>query len=81
MWWKLAGLVVLTGALCLLVLPIRTHAVMYDPSNPPKASTLREFVASMYLTPTAWLLIVVILAGAAFVVFKVIRGQKTTCSF
>jgi hypothetical protein len=75
MWLKLGGLVVLIAALCLLVLPIRTHAVMYDPSKPPRLWTLKGMVANMYLTPTAGLLIAAILAGATFVAFKVIRGQ------
>lgn len=75
MWLKLGGLVVLTAALCLLVLPIRTHAVMYDPSKPPRLWRLKGMVANMYLTPTAGLLIAAILAGATFVAFKVIRGQ------
>jgi len=74
-WWKLGGLVVLTAVLCLLVLPIRTHAVISDPSNPPKPWTFTDMLASMYLTPTAGLLIAVIVAVAAFVAFKVIRGQ------
>ena len=75
MWWKLGGLLVLTVALCLSVIPIRTHAVMYDPSNPPAPWTLRAMLANMYLTPTAGLLIAAILAVAAIVAFKVLRGQ------
>ena len=75
MWWKLGGLVVLTVALCLLVLPVRTHAVIYNPANPPKAWTFRDVLAAMYLTPTAGLLIAAILAAAAFVALKIIRRQ------
>jgi hypothetical protein len=75
MWWKLAGLFVLAAALCLLVIPIRTHAVLYDPSKPPAPWTLRSMLANMYLTPTAALLIAAIVAAAAFVAFKVLRGQ------
>ena len=75
MLWKLTGLALLTAILCLLFVPIRTHAVTYDPSNSPKLWTLRGLLAAMYLTPTARLLIVAILAGAGFVAFKVVRGQ------
>jgi hypothetical protein len=75
MWWKLGGLLVVTAALCLSVLPIRTHAALYDPSNPPKPWTFTDMLGSMYLTPTAGLLIVMIVAVAGFVAFKVIRGQ------
>ena len=75
MWWKLGGLFVLTATLCLSVIPIRTHAVMYDASNPPAPWTFRAMLADMYLTPTAGLLIAAIFAVAAFVAFKVLRGQ------
>ena len=75
MWWKLAGLFLLTAALCLSVIPVRTHVVMYDPSNPPAPSTLRAMVANMYLTPTASLLIAAIVGIAALIAFKVLRGQ------
>jgi hypothetical protein len=75
MWWKLSGLVVLTAALCLAVIPIRTHAVIYDPSNPPAPWTFRAMIANMYLTPTAGLLIAAIVAVSAFVALKVLRGQ------
>jgi len=74
MWWKLTGLAMLSAVLCLSVVPIRTHAVTYDPATPPKLWTFRGMLASMYLTPTAGLVIAAILAGAAFVAFKVIRG-------
>jgi type II secretory pathway component PulF len=75
MWWKLGGLFVLAAALCVSVIPFRTHAVMYDPSNPPAPWTLRAMLANMYLTPTAGLLIAAIVAVASFVAWKVLRGQ------
>lgn len=75
MWWKLGGLFLLTAAICLAMIPIRTHAVMYDPSSAPASWTLRAMLANMYLTPTAGLLIVAIVAAAAFVALKVLRGQ------
>jgi hypothetical protein len=49
--------------------------VMYDPSKPPAPWTLRAMLAAMYLTPTAGLLIAAIVGVAAFVAFKVLRGQ------
>ncbi len=75
MWWKLGGPCVVTAVLCVSVLPVRTHAVFYDPSNPPKRWTLKLMLTNMYLTPTAGLLIAIILTGAAFVAFKVVRGH------
>ncbi len=75
MWWKLGGLLLVTAALCLSVLPIRTHAVMYYPFNPPRPWTLTHMLANFYLTPTSGLLIAIILGGAAFVAFKVVRGH------
>ena len=75
MWWKLGGLLVLTAALCLSVMPIRSQAVMYDPSNAPAPWTPRAMLANMYLTPTTGVLIAAIVAVASFVAFKVLRGQ------
>lgn len=75
MWWKLGGLFILTAALCLAVIPIRTHAVTYDPSSSPAPWTFKAVLANMYLTPTASLLLATIVAVAAFVAFKVLRGS------
>ena len=75
MWWKLGALLVMTAALCLSIIPVRTHAGIYDTSNPPAPWTLRAMLANMYITPTAGLLIAAIVAVAAFVAFKVFRGH------
>jgi hypothetical protein len=75
MWWKLGGLFLLTATLCVSVIPIRTHAVMYDPSNPPAPWTLRSMLANMYLTPTAGLLIAAIVGVAAFVASRCFAGS------
>lgn len=75
MWWKLGVLLFVTLALCLAIVPIRTRAVRIDPSHPPEAWTFDRMLANMYLTPTAGLLIAAIIAVAAFVAFKVLRGQ------
>jgi uncharacterized membrane protein len=77
MWWKLIGLLVLTAALVFAVIPIRTHAVVYDPMNepPPVRSSFGQMLGNMYLTPVTALLVLLILAVATFVAFKVLRGH------
>lgn len=77
MWWKLVGLVVVTVALVFAVMPIRTHAVVYDPMNepPPARPSFGDMLGGMYLTPGTALLILFILAVASFVAFKVRRGH------
>jgi hypothetical protein len=77
MWWKLTVLFVLTAALVFAVVPIRTHAVAYDPlvEPPPEFGSIADILANMYLTPGAVLLILCIVAGASFVAFKVVRRQ------
>jgi len=77
MWWKLAGLLIVTAVLVVSVIPIRTHAVVYDPMKdpaPPRPSLL-DILGSMYLTPGRAALILAILVIASFVAMKVIRGQ------
>jgi uncharacterized membrane protein len=75
MWWKLVGLVVLTAGLVFAVIPIRTHAVVYDPTNKPPSDRvfIGDILGNMYLTPGAALLILFILAVASFLAFKVAR--------
>jgi ABC-type antimicrobial peptide transport system permease subunit len=77
MWWKLSGLLVLTAALVFAVIPIRTHAVVYDPLNepPPERGSFGDVLGNMYLTPGTVLLILCIVAVASFVAFKVVRGH------
>ncbi len=77
MWWKLAGLIVLTAALVFSVIPIRTHAILYDPVNdaPPSRTSLSDMLGDMYLTSGTIVLIVSILAVAGYVAFKVVRGH------
>lgn len=74
MWWKLSALLVVTAALVFVIIPIRTHAVKYDPLNPPPRPTLSQMIGNMYLTPSSALLIVLILAVAVIVALRVIRG-------
>lgn len=76
MWWKLAGLVVVTAVLIYAFIPIRTQVGVYDPLNesaPADPSFADLLAASMYLTPGSVLIVLVILAVASFVAFKVIR--------
>jgi len=75
MWWKLVGLAGVTAALIFAVMPIRTQAVVYDPVNeqPPSSVSFGDMLGNMYLTQGTALLILVILAVASFVAFKVLR--------
>ena len=77
MWWKLAGLVVVTAVCALAVIPIRTHAVAYDPTKEPSLArtSVIDILGSMYLTPRSAVMVLLILALAAFVAMKVLRGQ------
>ena len=36
MWWKLSGLIVVTAVVITTLLPIRTHAVSFDPDKPQR---------------------------------------------
>lgn len=81
MWWKLAALVTVTGLLIFALIPIRTHAVKYDidrnasgplPSTP--SLSLRQMVENMYLTPGTVVLIVLIVAIAAYLALRIIRA-------
>jgi hypothetical protein len=75
MWWKLSALAVVTATLVFAVIPIRTHAVRYDHSNPPPRPSLASAIANMYVTPGAAVLIALLLAIATFVALRVIRGR------
>lgn len=72
---KLGALLIVTAALVLVSIPVRTHAVLFDPSKPPRRPSLGDIVGSMYLTPGTGLLIAAILAIATFAAVMVIRGQ------
>jgi amino acid transporter len=75
MWWKLGVLLVVTVLLAFAVIPFRTHAIAYDPAHPPKPWSLGQMLANMSVTPTALLLILVIVAAATFVAINVVRGR------
>ena len=77
MWWKLLGLLAVTTAVILSVIPIRTHAVMYDPLRepPPPPPSFWEMVSNMYLTTGTKVAIAIILSLACVVAVKVVRGD------
>jgi hypothetical protein len=74
MWWKLGGLIVVTLAAAISLIPIRTHAVLLDPDKPPPRS-VRTMIANIYLTRGAVIAILTVLCVAGFVAFKVVRGD------
>ena len=71
MWWKLAGLVFCTVLAIYSVIPIRTHAVVIDPTNPPPPL---PWFPPLYFTPTTFVVIGVILIVAAIVGVRIVRG-------
>lgn len=77
MWWKLTGLVFLTAALVISVIPVRTHAILYDPANDPAPSrvSLGDIFGSIYITTVTVVLIVCVLAVASYVAVKITRGH------
>lgn len=74
MLWKLTGIFALTAVLILLVVPIRTHAVTYDPTSRSWVSPW-NFLTSLYMTTPRAALILAFLIVAIFAAVKVIRGQ------
>ena len=77
MGWKLGGLLVATVIIALSIVPIRTHAVGYDPSrdSPPPRPSIRRHLANMYLTPRTITTILAVAALAGFIAFKIVRGD------
>jgi len=73
MWWKLGILSLITTAVVFIIIPIRTHAVLFDPAKPPKW-TLSGMIANMYLTPGTAAIISMVLALAGYVAFKIVRS-------
>ena len=73
MWWKLGILSLITTAVVFIIIPIRTHAVLFDPAKPPKWM-LSGMIANMYLTPATVAMMCVLLALAAYVAFRIVRS-------
>lgn len=75
MWWKLSLLVVVSAALIFCVIPIRTHAVLIDPTKPPPATreSLWSLVSNMYLTSGTVALIGAIIAVTGYIAFRIVR--------
>jgi len=78
MWWKLGILVLLTIVLVGSVIPIRTHAVGYDPVNqaPPQTWSLGALLRGIYFPPTTVALIAAILVAAVAIAFWIVRSAR-----
>lgn len=76
MWWKLSILVCITIGLIFCIIPIRTHAVIIDPANPPAPTklTFSFIVSNFYFTPTTFGMIGIVLGVAIYVGFKIMRS-------
>ena len=76
MWWKLSILSLLTAALILCIIPVRTHAVLFDPAKPPEPTkwALSRMIANMYLTPGTVGMMCMLIALAAYVAFRIVRS-------
>lgn len=80
MWWKLFALATAMIVAIASVVPIKTHVVKYDipPADaqlpPPPRLSLYQMLESMYLTPTAVALIVIILIIGMIIAFRIVRA-------
>lgn len=76
MWWKLTVLVLVTSGLIFCVIPVRTHAVLFDPANPRHVPrwTLSSTISNMHLTTGTAASICAIMVVAAYVAFRVVRS-------
>jgi len=74
MWWKLIGLILGTAVLISLVIPIRTHAVVFDPENPPPPQPFFPPLSSLYFPPSTIALIGIILVIAVLIGVRIVRG-------
>lgn len=75
-WWKFGGMIALTAMIVVAVIPIRTHAVLYDPAaGPPARQPWWTILENMYLTPVTLLLIVAIIGIAIFAAIKILRRE------
>jgi hypothetical protein len=77
MWWKLTGLFLLAAALVFAVVPIRTHALLYDVTTdaPSGHPSFANTIGIMYLTPGTVLTILCIVAVTGYAAYKVARGH------
>ena len=77
MWWKLGILSIVTAALIFCIIPIRTHAVLIDPANPPPPTkwTLSFIISNMYLTVGTVGLIGILLVVASYIGFRIVRSS------
>jgi len=78
MWWKLGLLAFGTLAVILLLLPFRTHAVMYRPGIDPAPDVSLSFgrwVENLYLTSGTVVMICAVLLVAAGIAWRIVRAS------
>ena len=72
MGWKLVILSIGTAALIFCVIPIRTHAVWIDPTNPQPPT---RWSLSFIVSPDTFMLIGGILTVAIYIGFRIVRSS------
>lgn len=77
MWWKLSCLVIVTTGLIFCLIPIRTHAVLIDPTKPPPPFkwTLSFVISNMYVVLSTLIVIGVLLVAATYIGFRIVCGS------
>jgi hypothetical protein len=75
---ELCILVFLTAGLIFCIVPIRTHAIWFDPANPQPRQTLWGMLSSMCLTPGTVTIIALIIAAATAIGFRIVRSAWTS---
>ncbi|SEM78005.1 hypothetical protein SAMN05192583_1205 [Sphingomonas gellani] len=74
MWWKLVALMSAATVLIFCIIPVRTHAALFDPANLPPKLTIRTMVANMYFTPGTIVAIAAIIAVATALGIWIVRS-------
>jgi len=82
MWWKLAGLFIVTALLVFGLIPTRAPGAGHfiwrgyaGPFPPPYSPSLREVVEGMHLTPSSAIAIGGVLLMAGFAALHIIRAK------
>ena len=76
MWWKLGILALISLVAVGGVIPIRTHAMVYDLAGPPPKWSLTEMLSAMYLTNGTVTMIAIIVLMTIFIGIKIVRNSK-----
>lgn len=76
MWWKLTALSIVTIGLIFAIIPIKTHAVLYDPTRdpPPQPPSFWNLVNGMYFAPGTIAVAVALIALWGFIAWKIVKG-------